>query len=134
MTLISEFIVYFRRYTSFLISYTCYMVTPRLTNERLVTSTICTLNKKSLNQPGDSMLMVLHSKVLVQWMNFHSVNKVCPCSMNENSFIEQGLSSAAPWAWNFWLIQGFFIQSVAAMVIPLYKGVKICLSNLEQGT
>ena len=41
------------------------------------------LNKKSLDQPGDSTLKVLHSKVLVQPLNFHSVDKECPCSMNE---------------------------------------------------
>ena len=38
-----------------------------------------TLNKKSLNQPGDSMLTVLHWKVLVQWIKIDSLNKVCPC-------------------------------------------------------
>ncbi len=35
--------------------------------------------------------MVLQSKVLVQWLNFHSVNKEITCSVTEFSLSEQGL-------------------------------------------
>ncbi len=31
-----------------------------------------TLNKKSLNQPGDSVLIGLLKKILIEWMNFAS--------------------------------------------------------------
>ncbi len=34
-----------------------------------------TLNKKSLNEWGYFLVTVLHSKVLVQWLNFHSATQ-----------------------------------------------------------
>ena len=54
-----------------------------------------TLNKKSLNEWGYFSAMVLQSKVLVQWLNFHSVNKEITCSVTEFSLSEQGIYFAA---------------------------------------
>ncbi len=52
---------------------------------------VYTLNKKSWNEWEYSLVTVLQSKVLVQWLNFHSVNKGITCSATEFSLIEQGL-------------------------------------------
>ncbi len=42
-----------------------------------------TLKKESLNEWGYSLVTVLHSKALVQRLNFHSVNKEITCSVTE---------------------------------------------------
>ena len=61
--------------------------------------------------------MVLHSKILVQWLNFHSVNKEFTCSVTEFLLIGQGLYFATwPWPWKYdqgisSFIQRFFFES-----------------------
>ena len=49
----------------------------------------------------------------VAWMNFHSLNRDIPCSMNQISFIEKEFSDAATRAWN---LQGWFITWFLARV------------------
>ncbi len=54
-----------------------------------ITSIIHTLNKESLNEWGYFLVTVLHIKVLVHWLNFHSETKEITCSVNGFSLIEQ---------------------------------------------
>ena len=55
-------------------------VTDQFLVRQLLTGYHCTLIEKSLTQPGDFMLTLLH------WKG--------SCSMDENLFIEHGLSNA----------------------------------------
>ncbi len=82
----------------------------------LVWYQICALSmKKSLHEWGYFLVTVLHSNVLAQWMNLHSLDKDITCSLTEFSLIEPGLYFVTLWTRNLLIIQRFFFWECGSL-------------------
>ncbi len=96
----------------------------------------CTLKKNHWINQEIPCSQFCSGKVLVQWRQSDSLKKLCSCSMigfthgqfyiemETYSFIhEQGLSNAAPWAWN--MLHGWFNEFLFGVCAVRPEGLDI---------